>query len=207
MLRIAINGYGRIGRNILRALVERDSELRDKIEIVAINDLGDTAVNAHLTRFDSVHGRFPLPVLEKDDHLMVGRHRIRALQERDPARLPWAAMKVDVVCECTGLFTERSRAAAHLDAGAGKVLVSAPGKEMDATVVFGINDGQLSGEERIISNASCTTNCLAPLAAPLHDALGIEKGHVTTIHAYTNDQQLSDAYHPTSTGLALQRNP
>lgn len=195
MLRIAINGYGRIGRNILRALIERDEELRHLVEIVAINDLGDASVNAHLTRYDSVHGRFPIEIEQTDDQLVVGRHRISVLRERDPAQLPWAAMDIDVVCECTGLFTERERASAHLDAGARKVLVSAPGKNLDGTVVFGINDQQLTGTERIISNASCTTNCLAPLVAPLHDAMGIEKGHVTTVHAYTNDQQLSDAYH------------
>lgn len=195
MLRIAVNGYGRIGRNILRALIEREAELADDIQIVAINDLGDTAINAHLTQYDSVHGRFPASVAVDGDHLIVGRHRIRVFSERDPAELPWKALNVDIVCECTGVFNSRDKAAKHLSAGARKVLVSAPVADADATVVFGINELTLRGDERVISNASCTTNCLAPLAKPLHEALGIAKGHVTTIHAYTNDQQLSDVYH------------
>lgn len=195
MLRIAINGYGRIGRNILRALVERGDELGQAIEIVAINDLGDPEINAHLTRFDSVHGRFPGSVELNGDVLQVGSHRIRMLQERDPARLPWKALNVDVVCECTGVFTTHAKASNHLAAGARKVLVSAPVADADATVVYGINEYSLSGDERIVSNASCTTNCLAPLVQPLHEALGLRKGSVTTIHAYTNDQQLSDVFH------------
>lgn len=195
MLRIAINGYGRIGRNILRALVEREDELADTIDIVAINDLGDSAINAHLTQYDSVHGRFPVPVEVDGDYLRVGKHRIRVLSERDPAQLPWKALNVDIVCECTGVFTTHDKASKHLAAGARKVLVSAPVSDADATVVYGINEHTLQGDEQIISNASCTTNCLAPLIKPLHEALGVSKGHVTTIHAYTNDQQLSDVYH------------
>ncbi|WP_439102228.1 type I glyceraldehyde-3-phosphate dehydrogenase [Congregibacter sp.] len=195
MLRIAINGYGRIGRNILRALVERDAELASHIEVVAINDLGDSAINAHLTQYDSVHGRFPVTVATDGDDLIVGKQRIRVFSERDPAQLPWRALNIDVVCECTGVFTSRDAAARHLSAGARKVLVSAPTADADATVVYGINDHILSGEERVVSNASCTTNCLAPLVKPLHEAIGITKGYVTTIHAYTNDQQLSDVYH------------
>ncbi|EED33446.1 glyceraldehyde-3-phosphate dehydrogenase, type I [gamma proteobacterium NOR5-3] len=195
MLRIAINGYGRIGRNILRALIEREDELAEKITIVAINDLGDSAINAHLTQYDSVHGRFPVPVNVDGDHLIVGKHRIRVFSERDPQQLPWRALNVGIVCECTGIFTTRDKAARHLVAGAQKVLVSAPVSDADATVVYGINEHTLRGDERVISNASCTTNCLAPMVKPLHEALGIAKGHVTTIHAYTNDQQLSDVYH------------
>ena len=195
MIRIAINGYGRIGRNVLRALIERDEELQGRVEIVAINDLGDASINAHLTRFDSVHGRFPVEVEQRDDMLLVGRHRIRVLSERDPSQLPWKALNVDLVHECTGRFTNADDARAHIEAGASKVLISAPGKGVDATLVYGINDHTLDGSETIVSNASCTTNCLAPLVKPLHEALGIETGFVTTIHAYTNDQQLSDVYH------------
>ncbi|EAQ95998.1 glyceraldehyde 3-phosphate dehydrogenase NAD-binding domain-containing protein [Congregibacter litoralis] len=162
MLRIAINGYGRIGRNILRALVERGDELADALEIVAINDLGDSAINAHLTQYDSVHGRFPAAVTVDGDYLLVGKKRIRVLSERDPSRLPWKALNVDVVCECTGVFTARDKAAQHLAAGARKVLVSAPSADADATIVYGINHHKLTGTERVVSNASCTTNCLAP---------------------------------------------
>ncbi|NHN37384.1 type I glyceraldehyde-3-phosphate dehydrogenase [Pseudomaricurvus alcaniphilus] len=194
MIRIAINGYGRIGRNILRAFYERPS-LHDYIQIVAINDLGDVNINAHLTQYDTVHGRFHLPVKTDQEHLIIGTDKIRVLSERDPAKLPWQELKVDVVCECTGFFTERSKAAAHLSAGAKKVLVSAPGKGMDATVVYGINENSLKPEDTIVSNASCTTNCLAPVVKPLHDALGIDTGFMTTVHAYTNDQNLSDVYH------------
>lgn len=194
MIRIAINGYGRIGRNILRAYYERP-ELRTVIQIVAINDLGDAQINAHLTQFDTVHGRFHLPVSVLDDHLAIGEDRIRVLSERDPAQLPWEELSVDVVCECTGLFTQRNKAAAHLTAGAKKVIISAPSKDADATIVYGINHQMLTQEHQIISNASCTTNCLAPVVKPLHEALGIENGFMTTIHAYTNDQNLSDVYH------------
>jgi glyceraldehyde 3-phosphate dehydrogenase len=195
MLRIAINGYGRIGRNILRAWVERETELRGKIEIVAINDLGDTAINAHLTQYDSVHGRFPGPVAHDDEHLLVANRRIPVFSERDPERLPWKALGVDLVCECSGVFTQRELAAKHLGAGARKVLVSAPVKDADATVVFGVNEHSLDGTEVVVSNASCTTNCLAPLVKPLHDEIGVDSGYITTIHAYTNDQPLSDVYH------------
>ena len=194
MVRIAINGYGRIGRNILKAFYERP-ELKDKIEIVAINDRGDVSINAHLTQYDSVHGRFNQQVDHDEQSLIIGDDHIRVLSEADPTKLPWAELKIDVVFECTGAFTERDKAAGHLEAGAQKVLVSAPGKNMDATVVFGINDHALTSEHKIISNASCTTNCLAPIVKPLHDALCIESGFMTTIHAYTNDQHLTDVYH------------
>ncbi len=192
-IRVAINGYGRIGRNILRALYE--SGKREQIQIVAINDLGDVQINAHLTRFDSVHGRFSGEVSIDGDDLVVNGDTIRILAERDPAKLPWQALNVDVVYECTGLFTSRDKAAAHIEAGARKVIVSAPAKGADATVVYGINHGSLTAEHQIISSASCTTNCLAPVAKPLNDAIGIKSGLMTTIHAYTNDQKLSDVYH------------
>ena len=194
MLRIAINGYGRIGRNILRAYYERP-ELGEHMTIVAINDQGNVAINAHLTRFDSVHGQFHQPVNHDDETLFIGEDAIRVLAERDPAKLPWRALQVDIVLECTGLFTERENAAKHLQAGARKVLISAPGKDVDATVVFGINHGLLTAEHRIVSNASCTTNCLAPVVQPLSATLGIETGFMTTVHAYTNDQHLVDVYH------------
>jgi len=194
MVRIAINGYGRIGRNILKAFYERP-ELKDKIEIVAINDRGDVSINAHLTQYDSVHGRFNQLVQHDEQSLIIGDDHIRVLSEANPSNLPWAELKIDVVLECTGAFTDRDKAAGHLEAGAQKVLVSAPGKNMDATIVFGINDQELTSEHRIISNASCTTNCLAPIVKPLHDALFIESGFMTTIHAYTNDQHLTDVYH------------
>jgi glyceraldehyde 3-phosphate dehydrogenase len=194
MVRIAINGYGRIGRNILKAFYERP-ELKDKIEIVAINDRGDVSINAHLTQYDSVHGRFNQLVQHDEQSLIIGDDHIRVLSEANPSNLPWAELKIDVVLECTGAFTDRDKAAGHLGAGAQKVLVSAPGKNMDATIVFGINDQELTSEHRIISNASCTTNCLAPIVKPLHDALFIESGFMTTIHAYTNDQHLTDVYH------------
>lgn len=195
MLRIAINGYGRIGRNILRAYFEREHELRGRVEIVAVNDLGDTAINAHLTQYDSVHGRFPVPVSHDDEHLLIGNRRIPVFSERDPQRLPWKALGVDLVCECSGVFTRRDLSAKHLRAGAGKVLVSAPVADADATVVYGINEHSLDGSELVVSNASCTTNCLASLVKPLHEELGLESGYITTIHAYTNDQPLSDVYH------------
>ncbi len=192
-IRVAINGYGRIGRNVLRALYESDKQ--GLIKIVAINDLGDAKINAHLTRYDTVHGRFAGTVEVDENHMVVNGDRIQTFSERNPAALPWGDLKVDVVYECTGLFTEREKAKAHIDAGARKVIVSAPAKGADATIVYGINHDVLTAEHQIISNASCTTNCLAPIAKPLHDALGIENGLMTTIHSYTNDQNLSDVYH------------
>ncbi|WP_271271045.1 type I glyceraldehyde-3-phosphate dehydrogenase [Aliamphritea hakodatensis] len=192
-IRVAINGFGRIGRNILRALYE--SGYRDQIQIVAINDLGDAAINAHLLSYDSVHGRFNAEVSVDNNALLVNGDAIRIYAERDPAKLPWEAHQVDVVYECTGLFTSRDKAAAHLSAGAKKVIISAPAAGVDATVVHGINHHLLNNEQQIISNASCTTNCLAPVAKSLNDSIGIESGLMTTIHAYTNDQKLSDVYH------------
>ena len=192
--RIAINGYGRIGRCILRALYE--GRHRGAMQIVAINDLGDTATNAYLTQYDTAHGRFPLDVEVDGDNLLVAGDRIRVLAERDPARLPWAELGVDAVLECTGLFRTREKSSAHLQAGAGRVVISAPaGKEVDATVVYGVNHDVLRSSHTIISNASCTTNCLAPLAKVLHAAVGIEQGIMNTVHSYTNDQVLSDVYH------------
>ncbi|TNE95353.1 MAG: type I glyceraldehyde-3-phosphate dehydrogenase [Gammaproteobacteria bacterium] len=195
MIRIAINGYGRIGRNILRAFYERP-ELRKELEIVAINDQGDVSINTHLTQYDSVHGRFHEPVSHDDNSIIVGEDHIVVLTEKDPAKLPWKELAIDIVFECTGLFTDREKAAGHLAAGAKKVLISAPGKNMDATVVYGINHQTLRPEHQVVSNASCTTNCLAPVVKPLHEAIGIEAGFMTTIHAYTNDQHLVDVYHP-----------
>ncbi len=194
MLNIAINGFGRIGRNIVRAYYERP-ELHQKIKIVAINDLGDSSINAHLLQFDSVHGYFHKIVTHDEHSLTVENNKILCLSERDPSKLPWKEHKIDLVCECTGLFTDKQSAAKHITAGAKKVLLSAPGKNVDSTVVYGINDQSLKSTDKIISNASCTTNCLAPIAKPLNDSLGIETGLMTTIHAYTNDQQLSDSYH------------
>ena len=194
MINVAINGYGRIGRNILRAFYERP-ELNDKMQIVAINDLGSPDMNAHLTQFDTTHGHFHQPVSVEGPDMLVGTDRIRILSERDPSALPWGELSVDIVFECTGLFTERESARKHLSAGAKRVLVSAPGKGMDATVVYGINHTTLTDADVIVSNASCTTNCLAPIAKPLYDSVGIEQGLMTTIHAYTNDQNLSDVYH------------
>ena len=193
-IKIGINGYGRIGRNILRALYE--SGRVDEFRIVAINDLGDARTNAHLTRYDTAHGRFPGEVSVEGEHLIVNGDRIRVLSERDPARLPWAELAVDVVHESTGLFTGKAKAKAHLAAGAKKVIISAPGKaDVDATVVYGVNHGALKATDTVISNASCTTNCLAPLAKVLHEGIGIEAGVMTTVHAYTNDQVLTDVYH------------
>ena len=194
MLNVAINGFGRIGRNIVRAYYERP-ELHQKIKIVAINDLGDSSINAHLLQFDSVHGYFHKIVTHDEHSLTVENNKILCFSERDPSKLPWKEHKIDLVCECTGLFTDKQSAAKHITAGAKKVLISAPGKNVDATVVYGINDQSLKSTDKIISNASCTTNCLAPIAKPLNDSLGIETGLMTTIHAYTNDQQLSDSYH------------
>ncbi|SIT40913.1 D-erythrose 4-phosphate dehydrogenase [Paraburkholderia piptadeniae] len=193
-INVAINGYGRIGRNILRALYE--SKRTDEIRIVAINDLGDAGINAHLTRFDTVHGPFVGTVDVDGDALVVNGDRIKVLSVRNPAELPWRELAVDVVLECTGLFTSKEKASAHLAAGARKVMISAPGgKDVDATVVYGVNDGVLRQSFTVISNASCTTNCLAPLVKPLHAAIGIEHGLMTTIHSYTNDQVLTDVYH------------
>ncbi len=193
-IKVAINGYGRIGRNILRALYEagRTNEIR----IVAINDLGDAATNAHLTRFDTAHGKFNADVKVDGDHMVVNGDRIRVCAERDPSRLPWAELGVDVVYECTGLFTSKAKAGAHLAAGAKKVIISAPGgSDVDNTIVYGVNHGTLKASDTVISNASCTTNCLAPLAKVLHGEIGIVHGLMTTIHAYTNDQVLTDVYH------------
>ncbi|MES2821492.1 MAG: type I glyceraldehyde-3-phosphate dehydrogenase [Pseudomonadota bacterium] len=192
-LRIAINGFGRIGRNVLRALYTQT--YRQDLQVVAINDLGDTAINAHLFKYDSVHGIFDGQVEADSEQLIVNGDRIAVSALRNPADLPWKAHQIDVVFECTGLFTDRDKAAAHLTAGARKVIISAPAKGADATVVYGVNHGVLRQSHSIISNASCTTNCLAPVAQVLHRELGIEHGLMTTIHAYTNDQSLSDVYH------------
>ena len=194
MINVAINGYGRIGRNVLRALYE--SAQNNEIKIVAINDLAPANVNAHLTKFDSVHGRFSQQVTLKDNTMLIGDDVITLTQERDPANLPWKALNVDIVLECTGLFTSREAANKHIEAGAKKVVVSAPGTDMDATVVHGVNSDVINADSNIISNASCTTNCLAPVAKAINDTVGIEQGSMTTIHAYTNDQNLSDVYHP-----------
>lgn len=192
-IRIAINGFGRIGKNILRAWYER--ALSSDIEIVAINDLGDGAVHAHLLKYDSVHGLFAADVTYADGALRVDQHRIALFSERDPSALPWQQLNVDIVFECTGLFTSKESASAHLHAGARKVLISAPAKNADATVVYGVNHESVRDDMQVISNASCTTNCLAPIASVLHQAVGIESGLMTTVHAYTNDQNLLDAYH------------
>jgi glyceraldehyde 3-phosphate dehydrogenase len=191
---VAINGYGRIGRNVLRALYE--GHRRNEMAVLAINDLGDAKTNAHLTRYDSAHGRFPFSVEVDGSDLVVDGDRIKVCAERDPAKLPWRDLGIDVVLECTGLFASKEKASAHLTAGAKKVVISAPaGKEVDATVVYGVNHTDLTSADHVVSNASCTTNCLAPLAKALNDAIGIEKGLMTTIHAYTNDQVLTDVYH------------
>jgi glyceraldehyde 3-phosphate dehydrogenase len=193
-IRVAINGYGRIGRNILRAHYEGGK--KHDIQIVAINDLGNSQTNAHLTRFDTVHGRFGGTVGVDGDTMVVNGDKIKVLAERDPSKLPWADLKVDVVLECTGLFTTKERASAHLKGGAKKVIISAPGgKDVDATIVFGVNHKTLKASDTVISNASCTTNCLAPLVKPLHDKIGVVSGLMTTIHSYTNDQVLIDVYH------------
>lgn len=215
MIRIAINGYGRIGRNVLRALYE--SGRTDEFKIVAINDLGDAKINTHLTKFDTVHGRFNAQVEQGENAMFVNGDEIKVLSQRNPAELPWGELNVDVVFECTGIFRSKAKCQAHLDAGAKKVIISAPGdKDVDGTVVYGVNENILTSEMTVISNASCTTNCLAPIAKPLNDELGIESGVMTTIHAYTNDQVLTDVYHsdlyraraaalnmiPTATGAA-----
>ena len=193
-IRVAINGYGRIGRNILRAHYEGGK--KHPIEIVAINDLGDAKINAHLTQHDTAHGRFPGTVSVDGDSIVVNGDRIKVLSNRNPAELPWGQMGVDVVLECTGFFTSKEKASAHLKGGAKKVIISAPGgKDVDETVVYGVNHGTLKASHTVISNASCTTNCLAPLVKPLHDAIGVVSGLMTTVHAYTNDQVLTDVYH------------
>mgnify|MGYP001044133304 CR=1 FL=1 len=193
-VKIGINGYGRIGRNVLRALYEQGRT--DEIQIVAVNDLCDANANAHLTRFDTAHGKFPGEVSVEDGYMVVYGDRIRVLAERDPAKLPWGELGVDVVLECTGFFASREKASAHLAGGAKKVIISAPaGKDIDATIVYGVNHQTLKASDQIISNASCTTNCLAPLVQPLHQAMGLVSGLMTTIHAYTNDQVLTDVYH------------
>ncbi len=193
-IRVAINGYGRIGRNVLRAHYEGGK--KHDIQIVAINDLGDPNTNAHLTRYDTAHGKFPGTVAVEGDSMVVNGDRIRVFANRDPAALPWGELGVDVVMECTGFFTSKEKASAHLRGGAKKVIISAPGgKDVDATVVFGVNHGVLRSSHTVISNASCTTNCLAPVVKVLDAALGIESGLMTTIHAYTNDQVLTDVYH------------
>ena len=214
-IKVAINGYGRIGRNILRAKYESGNE---EIEIVAINDLGDANTNAHLTRYDTAHGRFPGTVETADDHIIVNGDRIAVYAERDPGKLPWAELGIDVVHESTGFFTSKEKASAHLRAGAKKVIISAPGgKDVDATIVYGVNHDILKSSDTVISNASCTTNCLAPLVKALNDSVGVVHGLMNTIHAYTNDQVLTDVYHddlrrarsatssmiPTKTGAAV----
>ena len=192
-IKVAINGYGRIGRNILRALYE--SGRTGAIRIVAVNDLGDAETNAHLTRYDTAHGRFPGTVEVENGDLVINGDHIKVCAERDPAKLPWKDLGIDVVIESTGLFTRRDKAAAHLAAGAKKVIISAPGTDVDGTFVFGVNEDRIKPTDTIISNASCTTNCLAPLARVLHEKIGIVHGLMTTIHAYTNDQVLTDVYH------------
>ena len=193
-IKVAINGYGRIGRNVLRALYE--SGRTSEINIVAVNDLGDARTNAHLTKYDTAHGKFPGDVSVDGDNLVVNGDRIRVFAERDPAKLPWGDLGIDVVMECTGLFASKEKASAHLRGGAKKVVISAPaGSDVDATIVYGVNHETLKSQHTVVSNASCTTNCLAPLVKPLHEAIGIEQGIMTTIHAYTNDQVLTDVYH------------
>ena len=193
-IKVAINGYGRIGRNILRAHYEGGK--KHDIQIVAINDLGDAKTNAHLTQYDTAHGRFPGTVTVDGDYIVVNGDKIKIVAERDPSKIKWGEMGVDVVLECTGFFTTKAAASKHLEGGAKKVIISAPGgKDVDATVVYGVNHQVLKASDTVISNASCTTNCLAPLVKPLHDAIGVENGLMTTIHAYTNDQRLTDVYH------------
>ncbi|HEY2607297.1 MAG TPA: type I glyceraldehyde-3-phosphate dehydrogenase, partial [Paraburkholderia sp.] len=193
-IRVAINGYGRIGRNTLRAFYENGK--KHDIEIVAINDLGDAKTNAHLTQYDTAHGKFPGEVSVDGDYLVVNGDKIRVLANRNPAELPWGELNVDVVMECTGFFTTKEKASAHIKGGAKKVIISAPGgKDVDATIVYGVNHNVLKASDTVISNASCTTNCLAPLVKPLNDKIGLVNGLMTTIHAYTNDQVLTDVYH------------
>ena len=192
-VKVGINGYGRIGRNVLRALYESG---RKDVQIVAINDLGPAETNAHLTRYDTAHGPFPGTVAVEGEYLVVNGDRIRVLANRDPSKLPWGELGVDVVLECTGFFTSKAKASAHLAGGAKKVVISAPGgNDVDATIVYGVNHQVLKGSDTVISNASCTTNCLAPLVKPLHDKIGVVNGLMTTIHSFTNDQVLTDVYH------------
>src|SRR5580692_2985075 len=212
-VRVAINGFGRIGRNILRAIVEAD---RKDIEVIAVNDLAPVETNAHLLRYDSVHGRFPGEVTVKGDTISVGNGAIKVTAIKDPTTLPWKELDIDVALECTGIFTSKEKASAHLKAGAKRVLVSAPADGVDLTVVYGVNHDKLTKTHTVVSNASCTTNCLAPVAKVLNDAVGIDKGFMTTIHAYTGDQPTLDTMHkdlyrgraaamsmiPTSTGAA-----
>jgi glyceraldehyde 3-phosphate dehydrogenase len=193
-IKIGINGYGRIGRNVLRALYE--AKRQKELQIVALNDLGDANTNAHLTRYDTVHGKFPGEVKVDGDSMVVNGDRIRVLAERDPAKLPWGDLGVEIVLECTGLFTSKAKAGGHLKGGAKKVVISAPGGEdVDATIVYGVNHDVLKANHTVISNASCTTNCLAPVVKVLHDKIGVLSGIMTTVHAYTNDQVLTDVYH------------
>jgi glyceraldehyde 3-phosphate dehydrogenase len=193
-IKIGINGYGRIGRNTLRALYE--AKRQKELQIVALNDLGDANTNAHLTRYDTVHGKFPGEIKVDGDSMVVNDDRIRVLAERDPAKLPWGELGVEVVLECTGLFTSKAKASGHLKAGAKKVVISAPGGEdVDATIVYGVNHDVLKASHTVISNASCTTNCLAPVVKVLHDKIGVVSGIMTTVHSYTNDQVLTDVYH------------
>ena len=192
-IKIAINGYGRIGRNVLRAIYEEG--YRSDMEVVAVNDLGDAKINAHLTIYDTVHGKFAGDVKVDGDFMVVNGDRIKVLAERDPVKLPWKDLGVDIVFECTGIFTAKDKAMAHINAGAKKVMISAPGKDMDATVVYGVNHTILKSEHQIISNGSCTTNCLAPVVKVLHEKIGLVSGLMTTIHSYTNDQVLVDVYH------------
>jgi glyceraldehyde 3-phosphate dehydrogenase len=212
-IRVGINGFGRIGRNVLRAIIESG---RKDIQVVGLNDLGPVETNAHLLRYDTVHGRFPGKVTIDGDTIDAGTGPIKVTAIRNPAELPWKALKVDIALECTGIFTDRDKAAAHLEAGAKRVLISAPAKGADLTVVYGVNNDRLTPDHTVVSNASCTTNCLAPVAKVLHDAVGIETGFMTTVHSYTNDQPSLDQMHkdlyraraaalsmiPTSTGAA-----
>jgi len=191
-IRVAINGFGRIGRNVLRAIAEAK---RTDIEVVAINDLAPVETNAHLLRFDSVHGRFPGTVTVKGDTINLGDGAIKVIAERDPTKLPWKDLGIDIALECTGIFTAKEKAKMHLDAGAQRVLVSAPSDGADITIVYGVNHDKLSKDHVVVSNASCTTNCLAPVAKVLNDAVGIDKGFMTTVHAYTNDQHILDQVH------------
>jgi len=212
-VRVAINGFGRIGRLVLRGIIESG---RSDIEVVAINDLGSVDMNAHLLRYDSTHGRFPHDVKVDGDSMDAGKGVMKVTAEHDPAKLPWGELNVDIAFECTGFFVDRDGAGKHLEAGAKKVLISAPGKDSDKTIVYGVNHDTLTAEDKIVSNASCTTNCLAPVASVLHDLIGIQKGYMTTIHAFTGDQRTLDTLHsdprrartasasliPTSTGAA-----
>ncbi|MEM7660947.1 MAG: type I glyceraldehyde-3-phosphate dehydrogenase [Pseudomonadota bacterium] len=212
-VRVAINGFGRIGRLVLRSIIEHD---RKDIEVVAINDLGPVDTNAHLLQYDSVHGKLPIEVSVEGDEIVAGARRFKCLSERDPAKLPWGEMGVDIAMECTGIFTAKEKASAHLEAGAKRVLVSAPASGADKTIVFGVNHDTIGPDDMVVSNASCTTNCLSPVAKVLNDTVGIERGYMTTVHAYTGDQPTLDTMHkdlyrgraaaqsmiPTSTGAA-----